>query len=684
MRGSRTAVLLEKNADALARLSRLAALALVASCGGGSSQLDPRFVAVHNAMTATGLVQSGEISQGSLAEGGEATIRMRLSPGDCTTIVGLGTDGISDLDVVVRDSSGNEIARDRSQDPQAAAQVCAPYAGEFEVIVRAAHGSGGWIASAWSGGPRTGEYGGGEYRGGEEPTAARPPRGGPGSCEQPYELTLGQPARGDTTEGDAVTTGSCIGGGTAPEHVYAFTLDRRSMVSAVMSSVFDGALYLLGACGDTRSEIACNDDAPSTSRSEIGATLEPGIYYLVVDGFGSARGEYEVTLTASPMQSMAEVCGGAATLTPGQPVAGTTSGAPDYFQAACAGQARSGDRVYALDVAQRSRLRVRMQSTYDGAIYVRRQCADPSTEIACNDDYRDTRHSLLTTTVDAGRYYVYADGYASGSNGDYSLLAELGPASGGPAVTADSCASPGAHVAGQDLIADTFAASDDLAGSCGGQGAPDVVYRIDLRSRTRLRASFLDMEFAPVVYLQSACGTAGSELFCVDATAGQPVDQIVPAGTYFLVVDGQQPDAFGHAQISLQLDDLGALEQACRSAPMIRPGRQITGDTTGSTDRFQATCAGGAQSPDLIYRLQLRRTQRVRISSEQTDFDGAIYVRGDCTDATSEQACNDDAGDNRHSMIDTVLPQGTYYVFVDGYASGNQGHFTLDVDVSAP
>ena len=113
-------------------------------------------------------------------------------------------------------------------------------------------------------------------------------------------------------------------------------------------------------------------------------------------------------------------------------------------------------------------------------------------------------------------------------------------------------------------------------------------------------------------------------------------------------------------------------------------GRQITGDTTGSTDRFQATCAGNAQSPDLVYRLQLRRRQRVRISSEQADFDGAIYVRSDCTDATTEVACNDDAGDNRHSMIEVVLDPGTYFVFVDGYASGSQGHFTLDVDLSAP
>lgn len=661
---------------------RGALLLAIASCGAGSPRIDSRYVAIHNAMAATGLVQSGEISQGSLDEGGEAVLEVPMGRGDCYTIVGLGSDGVRDLDVIVRDAAGNEVARDHSQDPQAAARVCPPYAGRFEVRIRMASGSGGWLATTWSGGAGPmGDFPGGERS--SELAELRPPHGGPGTCEQPFPLRPNVAARGNTSDGDSVITGSCLGGGTAPEQVYSFTVEQRSMVTAVMNSTFDGALYLLGACGDNRSEIACNDDAPSTSRSEVGATLEPGIYFLVVDGFGTSAGEFEVTLSMTPMQSMAQVCGGAPLLTPGQPVAGTTSGAPDQFQASCAGQARSGDRVYALDVAQRSRLRVRMQSTHDGALYVRRECANAATEIACNDDYRDTRHSLLTTTVEPGRYYVFADGYSSGASGDYSILADLAPVTG-TGGTGDSCQNPNSIVPGQDLMVDTFQASDDLSGSCGGSGAPDVVYRLDLRSRTRVRMNFADHEFAPIVYLQSACGTQSSEVFCVDPTAGGPIDQVVPAGTYYLVIDGQTADSFGSAQMTLQLDDMGALEQSCRSAPLIRPGRQIIGDTTPSTDRFQATCAGNAQSPDLVYRLQLRRRQRVRISSEQQDFDGAIYVRTDCTDGTTEVACNDDAGDNRHSLVEVVLDPGTYFVFVDGYATGNRGHFTLDVDVSAP
>ena len=113
---------------------------------------------------------------------------------------------------------------------------------------------------------------------------------------------------------------------------------------------------------------------------------------------------------------------------------------------------------------------------------------------------------------------------------------------------------------------------DDAAGSCGGQGAPDAIYRLDLRGRTRLRASFASAEFPPVVYLQRTCGDQTSEVFCLDGGSGTPIDQTLAAGTYYLVVDGADQNAFGQASLQVQLDDLSALEASCRAAPMIRPG----------------------------------------------------------------------------------------------------------------
>lgn len=647
----------------------LACVAAFVGCGGGSARLAPSYVAVHNTMAAMGLAQSGEISEGTLAEGEVARFTTPLVGGDCHTIVAFGSDGVANLDIAVSDETGTQLAADRTQDSQAAAQVCPDADGEYQVSVRMARGSGSYIVTSWSGAPR-----------GEVATVGR---GGRGTCAAPTALTLGTPVRGNTNQGTHTMSGSCIRGGEAPEIVYSLTLERRAQVTAVLNSDYDGALYLLGTCGEMRSEIACNDDAPTTARSQVDATLDPGTYYVVVDGFGREAGEYELLVEAMELQELAQICAGASTLAPGQAVTGRTTGQPNYFTATCAGGARSPDRVYSLDVPARSRLRVRMQSTYDGAIYVRSDCANPNSELACNDDHRDTRHSMLVTTVEPGRYYVYADGFSSGSEGDYSLRADLAPLTGGN-VPADSCGAPGTASPGQDLVVDTFTASDDLAGSCGGQGAPDLVYRLDVTNRSRLRVRMTDPEFAGALYLQRQCGVASSEVVCSSTgPQGTELDASLQPGQYFLVVDGAAPDQFGAARVEVQLEDLQALEAVCRSAPLLRPGRTVTGDTSNSRDRFQASCAGGARSADLVYRLQVPRRSRVRIRSTQ-QYDGALYLRRDCADSTTEVACNDDAPDNRRSEIDTVLDAGTYFVFVDGFGDNSQGAFSMDVELLRP
>jgi len=649
---------------------------LLVSCGGGSVRLAPSYVAVHNTMSAMGLVQSGEISEGSLAEGGVARVTSHMRAGDCYTIVAFGGEGVRDLDVVVMDDTGTEVATDRTTDAQAAAQLCPEAEGDYQIAVRMTQGNGGYVVTSWSGMPRGG--GSGPVAGGGGGGRSS------GTCGSPLPLAIGTPVRGSTVGASSSMTGSCIRGGEAPEVVYQMTIERRAQVSVTINSSYDGALYLLGTCGELRSEIACNDDDPNTSRSHIDTTLDAGTYFVVVDGYGNDAGDFELVVQTQDLQSLAQVCGGATPLRPGVAVTGSTAGQPNYFTATCAGGAGSPDRVYALDVPSRSRMRLRMQSTYDGALHVRSDCANPSSELACNDDHIDTRHSMVVATLDPGRYYVFADGYGSNEQGDFSMRADLAPVAGGTA-QGDRCAAPGTVAAGQDVELDTFGAADDYQASCGGAGAPDVVYRLDVQERSRLRATVQQSEFPAVLYLQSTCGQQSSEVACT-AIGGQGqamLDTNVQPGTYFLVVDGATQDAFGAARLEVQLENLQALEQACRSAPRIRPGRTITGDTGTSSDRFQATCAGNAQSNDLVYRLQLTRRSRVVITSEQ-QYDGAIYIRRDCTDMTTEVACNDDEGDNRHSRVETTLDAGTYYVFVDGFANNSQGSFTMDVEVSRP
>ncbi len=718
------------------------------SCGG--SPLEPRYVAVHNAMTSMGYDQLGAIQEGTLAETTEVRTPLTLPPGACYAITAIGEGSVQDLDLVIFDALGRETARDRDVGAQPSVQFCPRDVAPVTLAVHMTRGNGRYLIATYQGGA-----GAGGAMPNTRPTnevAARPAHGGAGTCDEPHRIEVGATVTGNTTNGDSVTSGTCAPG-NAPEVVYAFEIARRSLVRARMqSAAFDGALYVLGACGEPRSEVICNDDsAPGdTSQSDVEYILEPGRYYLVADGYASAEGEFQLSLSASETRPPAEICQAATVLPIGRTIAGSTNEGADTFQATCAGDAHSADQVYSLNIEQASRVRINMQSTFDGALYLRRMCADPRSEIVCNDDAPDTRHSQITTTLEPGQYFVFADGFGQGARGDYSLRVDAVSAAGN-GENGDTCAAPAmpqavaqpalqqghsnapavlpparalspqpqpaqapqpqsrsnlgpnpshkivapnrvpaprviaptAGVSTYDIVADTFPAGDQYHGSCGGQGAPDVVYRVDIRARSRVRLSATTSDFPAIIYLERNCGDATTEIACASTQLLGPqanvLDQTLAPGSYFLVVDGADANAIGSFRARLVIEDIAAGERMCTEGLSIRPGQQIRSSTQGLPNRFQGSCTHG-ESSDQVFRLTVRRRGRVRISSEQTDFDGALYIRTACGPSGTEIACNDDAGDARHSMIDTQLEPGTYYVIVDGYADNQQGEFTLDVD----
>jgi hypothetical protein len=660
----------------------LPALLVLAACGGSDARLEPRYVAVHNTLTTLGLAQTGPISQGSLGQGDDVRVVVPLRGNECTVFLALGSDGVSDVDLVVLDENGATLAEDDTSDRQAAVRVCPMRGGDHAVVLRAAEGSGGYTLASWS----TGEGAGG----GAGVLAAA--GGQPGTCAAPLPLSLGQPSTGSTEGGSADLEPTCAAGQSS-ERVYVVEVEERAQLNVVLESEYDGVLYLQRTCGDQRSEVTCNDDSPqeNTRRSEIDATVDPGRYFVVVDGYGGEVGNYQLLATANPLRPLAEVCDDAETIAPGQVVSGATTTGADYFQASCAGGARSPDRVYALDVRQPSRLRVRQQSDHDGALHLRRVCDEPTSELVCNDDFVDQAHAHVRARVEPGRYFLIADGYGEGAAGAFSFTADLEPAdgSGGPG---DTCADPqmlapgglGSPTAPSTAPVDTIRLRDDLSGTCGEPGGPDAVFQLDVPSRGILSASLRRPEFRGALYLRRGrCDDRSGELACtaVEYAAGGELRALVQPGRHYLIVDGDGVDQFGAAELSVALEDLRAAERACRQATRLRPGREVSASTSGADSLFTASCAERAASPEKLYRLRITRRSRVRLAVS-SEYDAAIHVRSDCADPASEVACNDDHEDNRHALVEQELDPGTYTVFVDGFREGNEGSFTLDAEVT--
>ncbi|MBX3189368.1 MAG: hypothetical protein KF819_20260 [Labilithrix sp.] len=646
-----------------------------------SGELEPRYVAVHNALAAMGLAQVGPIQQGSLAEGRETRLRLDLGA-HCTTVIALGSAGVRDLDIALLDGDDKPVARDATHDAQATLRACPETAGRFTLVVKMAAGAGDFVAATWAGGA-----------GAPTTAASAAPAlavGTSGTCESPHVLQPGATA-GNTRRGESEHTGGCASS-ESKELVYKLDVQRRQRVSIEVEPQFDSVLYVRKEeCAESESQIACNDDVQtggskrgaSSRGSRVDEVLDPGVYYVFVDGYGSETGAFRMDVQMADVPTLADACRQIRPLGPGK-VSGTLTGAFDNAHASCAGDAKGADAIHRFDLAARARVRITENSSeFAPAVHVRKQCTDERSEVACSDSGMGDEDATWAGLLDAGSYVVFADSSDKDARGRYTIETETEPVAGS-GVRGDGCGDAlQLSLLERSVEGDTFAARDDVAGKCGGQGAADVVYRFELTRRSRVSARMQDEEGQHVFVVTRSCADRASEIAC-----GHAVDETLGPGVYYLAVDGQTPDALGRYQFSFSARDVSAQEAACRAPPLLVDGQTVTGTTAGAGDRFTTSCAGredGQASADRVFKIVLASRSRVRLLLSTPTWDGVVAVRKSCMDPpqasnvrSAEAACNNDFQDNHHAKIETVLDAGTYFVVVDGHQGKNEGPFTLE------
>ncbi len=659
--------------------ARTAALAcsLVAACAStkdASGPLEPRFVAVHNTLAAMGLAQVGPIEQGALAEGQTARVALQL-PAGCVTVAAIGGDGLHDVDAALLDPRGVSVAHDTTNEPQAVLRPCLDVAGDYVLTVKAAAGAGAWVAAAWAGGVPS------------SPSATAPQAAANGTCEAPIPLASGT-VSGSTTHGEHENAGSC-GQSDSRELVYELDVAHRERITIEVEARFDSVLYIRkDDCGDPSSEIDCNDDGPDRTHSRLERTLEPGKYFVFVDGYGQESGTFKMTVSTSDVLALSEICQKAQPLAVGVLEKATTAGGADDARATCGGGALGADSAWRAELPSRARVRIVEHSDEIApVVHMRRSCSDEQSEVACGEGGGAAGDAAVTGVFEPGSYAVFADARERDTTGAYTLLFETAP-TGGEATPGDGCgdaaplAGAGRGPSGGGTVAgDTFAARDDVAGSCGGAGAPDLVYRLDVPRRSRFLAS-LDAEEAPhVLVVWRRCADRSTEVAC-----GRGVDEVLDPGSYFVAVDGSAPDAFGRFTLSYALRDLTGQAGACAGAPLLGEGRTLGATTAGATDKFVTSCGGSdpaASGPDKVFRLVLRAQTTVQIVVSAPGFDAAVAIRKACADGTAnagdiEVGCEADADSAHHTSIERTLDAGTYWLVVDGQSPNDEGPFTVE------
>lgn len=651
--------------------------ALLVACTATSAPkgaLEPRFVAVHNTLAAMGMAQVGPIEHGSLAEGRETRFAVDL-PGECATVVALGSGDVRDLDLAVRDADDKEVARDSTTDAQATVKVCPAKGGRYSLVVKMAKGSGDFVIASWRGAPNP------------NGPATKPIDEPAGTCEAPIPLAaVTTTVTGNTRRGSSENTGSC-GNTESKELVYRLELDKRSRVLLDVEPTYDSVLYVRkDDCADTEAQIACNDDAAqeasgkTTHASRLQEIFDPGVYFIFVDGYQAQVGAYTMKVEVSDVPSLADECRQTKPLV--QHATGSLTGNLDAAEASCG--AKGPEIPHRLDIPSRARARVNLHSEdFNPTVHLRRACADDATEVACSDSGMKASDATLVTMLDAGTYTVFADSNEHGQHGNYRLDVDLTTETG-RGVRGDACADA-ITLVGDDKVAlgDTFDARDDFAGSCAGKNAPDMMYRFDVTSRSRVTARFDGEEGSHVLTLFKNCADKTSEIACKNQ-----LDEMLNPGTYFLAVDGSEKAPFGHFGLRLRVRDVAAQEAACRTPGTLALGQTVRGTTVGTPDRFNASCGGRVESQtsgDRVFQLHLATKQHIQLLLSTPNHDGLLVVRKSCLDPANmkapreaEAACNNDSPDNRHSKIDTTLEAGTYFVVVDGHQGKNEGDFVLE------
>ncbi|MBI4703902.1 MAG: hypothetical protein HY744_22565 [Deltaproteobacteria bacterium] len=292
------------------------------------------------------------------------------------------------------------------------------------------------------------------------------------------------------------------------------------------------------------------------------------------------------------------------------------------------------------------------------------------------------------------------------------------------------------------LDGNTAYATDGGAVKCGGVGAPDLVYQLDVKQAGSLTITMEQAQGSkldPMLYGRTTCADVNSTMWCA---SGQPVKEVlrlhVEPGTYYLFADGS-PGTQGAYKLSISLaapvcgdailnpgeqcddgnqDEEDGCLKTCKfglaGASDKCPGEvlqvplglmdPIFGSTVPYLDDYQMKGCKGAVvgGKDRVYQLVAGATGTLTASiGYEADgltetcvakgtqdlgcWNRVLYVRTTCTDQDSEIACANTGGvwSAVEKMSFPVVKGGVYSLVLDGYWSGakNYGTYWLHINL---
>ena len=421
------------------------------------------------------------------------------SRAQCTTIVAIGGPGVRDLDVALLDADDKPVAHDTTKEPQATLRAC-PAARRS--LHAAREDERPERATSWR-------------RRGRAARARRAPsdrlrrrtrsRGlGAGTCESPLHAHVRQ------HHGQHASRRGGEHRQLRELRVEGARLQARGRASAARHHRGRPAVRLGPLRSQRRvqrrprAEVACNDDAtsgagkrgPSSRGSRLDEVLEPATYYVFVDGYGSESGGFRMNVQIADVPTLAEACRQIPVRSAPRrsPARSPTPSITRTRRAAPTPKAPT--RSIASTRRTRARVRITEHSADFSPVGPPPEAHAPTSTARSRAPTRRVKADEATWAgvLDPGSYVLFADSADKDARGRYTLETELAPEAGS-GVRGDACGDATTLLLEREERRRRHVhRADDVAGKCGGQGAPDVVYRFELTRRSRVTAQLPTQE----------------------------------------------------------------------------------------------------------------------------------------------------------------------------------------------
>ena len=373
--------------------------------------------------------------------------------------------------------------------------------------------------------------------------------------------------------------------------------------------------------------------------------------------------------------------------------------AQDQYAASCNDVGNGNDLIFAVTLTAPKGLVVSATDTTGGnqdAVLALVSSPCPTfNQVSCVDTGADPE-VLTLPRLPAGTWYVLLENYGDApTDGTFDLRFDLIDPVPAPANDTCAAAEPLVFTSGvARATGTTTGAFNDTAGSpltCSAQSAlsPDVFYTLTLTQPQDVQVSITvpgSSNLSPAIALTATCGVGGaaSQRGC-DANNGSFTARGVAAGTYFIVVDGDDSDTGDFTlDVTLSAPTPAPMNDTCATPATLLPNVTTNVDANAANGDYTFTCATAAGG-DVVYQFTTTAAQKVTLTATGTGgADAVLSLRGaPCDDSTNEVSCMDDYGNGPETITANNLPAGTWYVVLAAYGA-SAGNFGLQLTLEPP